>query len=468
MAPTPTFGQDWWKGDGWVPVDQAYANAPAENTAADGTISQAFLDYQLDVMRNTVNLDGGGSYVYMPGMTGGGSGGGAGGGGGTGGTGGSATDFRSQAAALFPWLTGALLDQFANFWAETGSSTAALGKLRNTSEYTQVFQGIKRSDGTLRMDENAYWSTKVGFREALSEFGRDASQYESQFIKLFENEVGADEFFRVMADAHQRFVEPGSAIDNGLMDAFINGFIGSGSAVTALQDIRQSSAYAEVFQGNRRDDGTIRMDEQDWFAYKRGWQRSLTDFGLNAQEFEARGRLGESVAGEISIQELNQRLQVTQDGILDNIDMVRRFYAEGYGIEVTAEAILGMAIDPDIQRDVLERRIQAGQVGGEASLAGFRREIERAEELARAGLSQDQARKLYGTAAQKLGGLSGATSRFHLGTTDIGNYEQATVFQDADETRRFDTALQREESSFGSAMDIRRNQDFGLEGLRQR
>jgi hypothetical protein len=379
------------------------------------------------------------------------------------------TDFAAEAAAMFPWLTGQLLSLYAGFWADTGSPSAALTKLRNTSQYSQVFQGIRRPDGTLRMDENAYWSTKVGFREALAEHGRNPANYEAQFVKLFENEVGADEFFRTMADGHQRFIEPGSAIDNGLFDAFINGFIGSGSAITALQTVRESSAYDTVFEGNRREDGTIRMEEADWFAYKRGWQRTLAGFGLDPTEFQARNRLRESVEGEISIQELNQRLQVTQDGILDNIDAVRQFYGQAYGIELTTEAILGMAIDPDIQRDVLERRITAGQIGGEAAVAGFARNIERAEELARAGLEQAQARELYAGAAMNLRGISGATSRFHLGGTDIGNYESAVAFQDAIQQRRFQTALQREESSFSSTMDTRQDRDsLGLTGLRQR
>lgn len=377
------------------------------------------------------------------------------------------TDFRSEAAAMFPWLTGSLLDSFAGFWADSGSSTAALGRLRNTSEYDRVFAGIKRADGTLRMDENAYFSTKAGFREALAEFGKDPAAYESRFVKAIENEMGADELMRGMGDAFQRFFEPGSNSDGGLFDTFLDNFVNSGSAVTALDAVRNSAAYDAVFQGNRRDDGTIRMDEPEWFAYKRGWTRTLAGFGLNPDEFMARDRLRESVAGEVSIQELNQRLQATQDGIIDNIDAVRNFYAQGYGLELTAESILGMAIDPDVQRDVLERRITAGQIGGEASVQGFLRDVDRAEALARLGVTQSQARELYGNAARRLPGISAATSRFNLGATTIDNYEDTIVGQDAAQGLRIERGLQREESSFSRTLDTR-GDDFGLSGLRQR
>jgi len=377
-------------------------------------------------------------------------------------------DYRAEAATRYPWLTGALLEQYSNFWADTGSPSAALSKLRGTGEYRNFFGGIFRDDGTMRMDENQYLATKVGYREALAEFGRDPRIFENDFVSLIEKEVSADEFLRAVEMGVSKFVEPGAPIDNGLTDAFLRSFIDSGSAVTALQTIRESDIYDDVFAGNRRDDGTLRMDEQEWFAYKRGWSRTLAGFGLNPEEFMARDRLRESVEGEVSIQELNQRLQITQDGILDNIEQVRRFYADNYGMQMSAEAILGMAIDPDIQRDVLEGRITAAQIGGEASVQGFVRSIERAEQLARLGVSQTQARELYGNAARRLPGLSATTSRFNLGGTSLGQFEDVALGTDAAGGLRFERAMQREQSSFSSTADARRDQGGGLTGLKAR
>lgn len=376
-------------------------------------------------------------------------------------------DYRAEAQARYPWLTGALLEKYADAWADTGTPTAALAKLRQTAEYKQTFQGIFRDDGTMRMDENSYFATKVGYREALAEFGRNPAQYEGLFVRMIENEMGADEFVRGAAEAYQRFIEPGANQDNGLFDQYLNTFIDSGSAVTALQRVRESDAYANVFVGNRREDGTLRMEETEWFAYKRGWQRTLAGFGLDPNEFMARNRLKESVEGEVSIQELNQRLQITQDGILDNIGAVRQFYSQ-YGVDVTAEAILGMAIDPDIQRDVLEGRITAAQIGGEASTKGYLRSVERAEALARIGVSQTQARELYGNAARRLPALSATTQRFNLGGTSIGQFEDAALGQDSAGVLRFERAMQRESSNFSSASDTRRDNGGGLTGLRQR
>src|SRR5690606_21578531 len=121
----------------------------------------------------------------------------------------------------------------------------------------------------------------------------------------------------------------------------------------------------------------------------------------------------------------------------------------------------------DVQRDVLERRVSASQIGGEASLQGFVRSVDRAEELARAGLTQSQARSLYSQAGSQLRGLSATTQRFNRGSTSLGEFESAFGLQDASERDRVMRALQSEESSFSSAADTRRSRDgFGLAGLR--
>ncbi len=395
--------------------------------------------------------------------------------GGTMGSGGAAAtpktenrNWRADAAALYPWLTPALLDVFAEKWDETGDPTLALAYTRQHPEYKTVFDGIYRDDGTLRMTESEYFSTKAGFTEAMVEFGIDPSGYESKYGDLFRNDVSASEFYRTVESGYQRFNEPGAA-DNGLLNRYLDEFVGSGSAELALNKVRQSSDYDKVFVGNRREDGTLRMEEQDFFAYKRGWQRTLAGFGLDPLEFEARGRFKASVTGELSIQEVGQRLQSTQDGILDQIEPYKQYMAENYGLDLTNEAILGMAIDPGIQKDVLERRINASQVGGEAALQGFRRNVERAEELARAGLSGDTARQLYSGAAQNLSGLSATTQRFNRGATGIGDYEQAFALSDAGQQNRITRGLQDEQSNFGGRSDTRRSQDgFGLRGLRSR
>lgn len=388
-------------------------------------------------------------------------------------------DFAAEAQAMFPWLTGQLLSTYADLWAETGSATAALTKLRDTSPYKSVFKGIRREDGTLRMDENTYMSQMVGFREILSEFEISTGGDALDLSRLIELEVDAREFAQVVAEAATRFREPG-ADDNGLASTFVSRFMESGSLSSALQQVRESAEYEQVFAGNRRDDGTLVMDEPAYFAYKRGWERIFLSRGLNPEPFEAQGRLEEAVRGEVSIQELEGRVQAVESNILGNTSSVAQFFAQAYGQEGAAflgsvegglarSSALAMALDPDVGNELLSRRISAAQIGGEAAVQGFKRSVDRAEELARAGVTQAQARNLYSQAGLQLGGLTAATSRFRRGATSLEDFESAFALGQAGQQQRITRALQDEQSSFSSTRDVLRSRDgFGLEGLRQR
>jgi len=191
---------------------------------------------------------------------------------------------------------------------------------------------------------------------------------------------------------------------------------------------------------------------------------------LNPDELIGRGAFRESVEGELSISEVDSRLQATQDGILDRAPEIAEWYAQNYSIDLTPEAILGMAISPALQKDVLERRILASQVGGEASLQGFSRNLERAEQLARAGVGGDQARQLYSDAALQVPTLS-ALARRHSdpeGNLGIGEFEDASVLGDAGVRRRIGRRMQDEQSSFSTRRNVAADQGGALTGLRQR
>jgi hypothetical protein len=386
-------------------------------------------------------------------------------------------DFRAEAAGRFEWLTGQLLDLFAQFWADTGSSDAALGRLRQTSEHARIFDGIKREDGTLRMTEGEYFADKAGFTEGLREFGLSPAQYEKRYGELIRNDVRAVEFLQAAGSGFQRFVEPGSN-NLGLFERFVDAFISTGAEQVALSRVRGSSEYDAVFRGNRREDGTLRMDEPAYFAYVRNWRRLFLSRGLSHEPFEAQGLLVQSIEGEESIDELNAKADAVERGILGNTQDTIDFFMENYGQDgvaflsspdATVHTALAMAFSPKVGRELLSRRITASQIGGEAQVQGFLRDVNRAEELARAGLDQSQARDLFSQAAQQLPGLTATTQRFNRGETSIGNFEDAFALGDAGQRTRLNRALQEESSQFSQRGDVRRSRDgFGLSGLRQR
>lgn len=375
----------------------------------------------------------------------------------------------------YGWLTGNLLSKFGELWDETGDPNAALARLRDTGIYEKTFRGIKRDDGTLRMDESEYKSFQVGVQSMADELGFRVKP--NQFVNMVQNEVNPQEFARAASEAYQRFVEPGVDKDNGLTQMFVNQFADSGSAVAALETVRDSDRYDKVFAGNIREDGTIRMEENEYFAYKRGFEKAFLSRGLNPRPFEAKGRLRDVVEAELSIQEVEGRLNAVEQGVLGNSRETLEFFTSNYGedgINFLSQrgdraTALAMAVDPDIGKDILSRRISASQIGGEAALQGFRRSLNRAEKLARAGVNQGQAREFFGMAAQSLAGIGATTERFRRGGTNLGQLEDAFLLGQGDEQQRIGRALEAEQSSFSGRMDVRRDRETGgLSGLRQR
>lgn len=366
------------------------------------------------------------------------------------------------------WLTGKLLDAYIDSWSDTGNPGLALERVRRDPEYDRIFVGNRRDDGSLRYDENTYLSTRDGFRRLSGDVGFDLSPQDLR--ALFEGEVSLGQFGQGVSSAVQTFVEPGGSADSPLVSEFMRGFIDAGNEQQALEQVRDSDLYDQTFVGNRREDGSLRMGEQEWFGYRRGWRRTLASYGLDPRLFEGKGRFEEAVRNEISVDELGSRIDVMANQIDANLDEVRGYYASSFGLEMTRESLLGAAIDPTIERDIFERRISAAQIGGEAKLQGFIRDLDRVERMASTGLSQQQARGVYTEASERVPTLDVLAGRYNdtRGAFGVEGFEDATVFGDTQVRQRMDRRMQDEASAFSQRGGVRQNQDGGMAGLRQR
>lgn len=110
-------------------------------------------------------------------------------------------DFKTEAAKLYPWLPPQLIDLFVGEYTRTGGEVQlALELVRSSPQYEQYFPGIKRADGSLRMDEQQYAQTIDRYRKSLTARGIrwDLPGMGERFSELIEGEVSTDEFeFRV-------------------------------------------------------------------------------------------------------------------------------------------------------------------------------------------------------------------------------------------------------------------------------
>ena len=159
------------------------------------------------------------------------------------------------------------------------------------------------------------------------------------------------------------------------------------------------------------------------------------------------------------------------DAFVTNIPQVAQIYAQYGGIELTEQALFASFIDPTVGEAILSRRISVAQVGGEALARGFSIGQQFAEQLAFAGVDQLKARQFFSTAEGQLPTLDELARRFRDPdpTFDLEEYAAASIFGDADQTRRINRLIAQSRSLFSEQIGtIRTSENLAVTGLSAR
>lgn len=272
-----------------------------------------------------------------------------------------------------------------------------------------------------------------------------------------------------------KLVADSLGIPPALLGIFKDEYVRSGDINLALAAVRQSRDYDTYYPGNRREDGTIRYSEGEYRSVVDSYADSLSDFGVNPDIYNR--KFGELVAGDVSAQEFRGRVSALHDVIgLRLTDETsggawRQEFAEEFGVDpskVNLSTVLGVALDPEIGQEVLERRISIVQLTANATRFGFDRTRRRAEALLNAGLQGEQAQQFYGTAAAQLPRLGAYAGRYNEGRFGIEDFEDAFALGDVEDQARADRLQGREQSSFSRSGSVRQDQAGDLLGLQQR
>lgn len=116
-----------------------------------------------------------------------------------------------QIEDLIPWLSGkgGLLQTYTNAYIETGSADFALATVRNTEEYGLYYPGIKRSDGSLRMNEAQYEQTREGYYRILLENDLNPLVFEEagKVASLISGDVSVPQFKTRIESARNAFID---------------------------------------------------------------------------------------------------------------------------------------------------------------------------------------------------------------------------------------------------------------------
>lgn len=243
---------------------------------------------------------------------------------------------------------------------------------------------------------------------------------------------------------------------------------------TALEWIQASPEYDVIFPGNRREDGSLRHSEDVYFSIIESYERDLRNVGLNPDVFS--GRFPELIEGEVSPDEFWQERVLPMYERITSLgpDLMSR-YAADYNLDMTPEALLAAALDPDLGSKILERRIALTELKAESDRAFdtdlTNRYAPLIDEMLEFGVTQGTARNLFQDAAGLIPTLTTLASR-HADPDDdfdLAEFTQASLFEDPVQKRRMRRLVAQEEATFagGAAIDFVRDRSGGVAGLQQ-
>lgn len=252
-----------------------------------------------------------------------------------------------------------------------------------------------------------------------------------------------------------------------LLDIFADAWADTGDVNLALAQMRADPTYDTFFPGNRREDGSLRLSEAEYFSRVDAYNKAFRSWGLNPELFK--GKYATLIAGDVTGATLANRIAAAHEQILHQMPQVREVYARYAGIELSDEAILATFLDPDVADGILSRRIAVSQVGAEGEARGFTVNLPFAERLHFAGVDQQRAREFFTSAEGRVPTLDELARRFADPDPDfdIVEFAEAAVFGSASQERRVRRLLAAEASLFSDQLGTVRTtgSDFALTGL---
>jgi len=160
-----------------------------------------------------------------------------------------------------------------------------------------------------------------------------------------------------------------------------------------LGEIRQTEVYKQRFAGNiaRRNAGYNVLSEGQYIALENSYRQLMRQSGLPVGFYDTNEDFNALIANDVSVAELAERVNQGYEAVANAdpavISEMRRLYNIGDG------ELAAYFLDPEKATPTLIQQARSAQIGGQAVLqAGMQLTAEQAEDLARAGISEEQAR----------------------------------------------------------------------------
>jgi len=277
-----------------------------------------------------------------------------------------------------------------------GLGTAADLFTINGQPFTGTWQGKTYEDGLLKTATSSSSTSTLSTLAATL-----AAQQAAQ--------AAAEEKRRQGQSAYSLLFEQFNQYGLGALVEPLKGFIQDGlSEAEFTLRLRDTDAYRKRFAANqtRISKGLRAISEAEYIRLEDQYQETMRRYGM-PETYYKRGDMGRQegfekfIGSDVSPVELEDRIQTAYNRVINAnpevAQSLRAFYPD-----VTDGDILAYALDPDKAIENIKRKVTAAEIGSGATRAGLATGVSRAEELARAGVTKEQAASGFGTIASGL------------------------------------------------------------------
>ena len=170
--------------------------------------------------------------------------------------------------------------------------------------------------------------------------------------------------------------------------------------------LRETDAYKKRFAANaqRVAKGLRALSEAEYIGTEDQYQDVMRRYGM-PESYYTKGELGiqsgfeKFLAGDVSAVELEDRIQTANNRVVNSNPEVAKALKEFYP-GISNGDILAYVLDPANAIENIKRKVTAAEIGGAAIQSGLKTGMTRAEELAAAGITKQQAQQGFQTVAE--------------------------------------------------------------------
>jgi hypothetical protein len=336
---------------------------------------------------------------------------------------------------------------------KTGGGKSSLDK-----QIEAGFKGIKKTSKELQELLDQYNKGLVGGGEDTGGGeeeggGEDASL---AYAKM-QDEKARKDAFQILKDV---FASYGLDSLASQIESYMREGIGTGEATIRL---KQSQPYKDRFKGNelRLAAGRNVITEAEYLDLENSYSQTLKAYGLQdyfgvgvtpGQRLTRQQKMAEVIGADISAVEFKDRVSTAVDRVKMADPATKNAFQQFYGIGETDLA--KYFLDPTRTLVTLKEKALSAEIGGAAIGQGLTATSTSAEDLARFGISREQAQAGYSTIAQELPTAAKLGQIYDEEGITYGQAEaeQATFKGLASAKRKKERLVEKETASFqGSA-----------------